>query len=224
MSSSDTVIELLRKHSFFQGISSSLLNELSRQTHSRLFQPDEIIFLRGEPSAGLWFIETGSVKIARISADGTEHIGHLLGPGDSFNEIAAIDGNSCPANATALSLAVCWLLPGEFLRRELATNSLITRNVLGLLTQRVRGLNDQIEELALYSVLVRLIRFLILQADNPALSAPGITRAAIAAHLATTPETVTRSLARLQDMGCIRFDRHRIIITDETRLRALALL
>ena len=47
---------------------------------------------------------------------------------------------------------------------------------------------------------------------------------AIAAHLATTPETVTRSLTRLQEMDCIRFDRHRIIITDETRLRALALL
>lgn len=218
------VIELLRQHSYFHSIDERLLRELAGQTVRRIYQPEEVVFHRGEPSAGLWLLESGSVKISRVSAEGTEHIAHLLGSGDSFNDVAAVDGGPYPATAIALTLAICWLLPGEMLRRHLRDDLTINHNVIMFLARRARALNDQIEELALYSVLVRLVRFLIEQADSPTLTDPGITRAAIAAHLATTPETVSRTLAKLQEMGCIRFDRHRILIIDEDRLRTLAQL
>jgi len=65
---------------------------------------------------------------------------------------------------------------------------------------------------------------LLAQAENPSLSGPGVTRAAIAAHLATTPETISRALAKLQEAGAIRFDRHRIIITNGELLRSMAVL
>ncbi len=93
-----------------------------------------------------------------------------------------------------------------------------------LLARRVRGLVHQIEDLALYGAVVRLARFLLKQAEDPALSAPGVTRAAIAAYLATTPETISRALRTLEDNGAIRFDRHRIVIIREDLLRDLAAL
>ena len=88
----------------------------------------------------------------------------------------------------------------------------------------MRGLVHRIEDLTLYGVVVRLARFLLQQAEDPALSAPGVTRAAIAAYLATTPETISRALRTLEDSGAIRFDRHRIIIVREDLLRDLAAL
>ena len=55
-------------------------------------------------------------------------------------------------------------------------------------------------------------------------SESGVTRAAIAAHLATSPETISRSLRALEEAGAIRFDRHRIIIVDSDLLQSIALL
>jgi CRP-like cAMP-binding protein len=76
----------------------------------------------------------------------------------------------------------------------------------------------------LYSVPARLARFLLSQSEAPALEGPGITRTAIASHLATTPETISRTLRMLEDAGAIRFDRHQILIVNEALLRDLAML
>ena len=92
------------------------------------------------------------------------------------------------------------------------------------LAGRVRQLVLQIEDLALRSVTGRLARFLLEQVENPALAAPVVTRTLIASYLATTPETVSRSLRSLETIGAIRFDRHRIVIVKTDLLRELALL
>ncbi len=200
----------------------ALLEELAQQAACQTFAQDSILFLQDGPCAGLWIIESGSVKIARLTSDGGEYIMHLLGPGDSFNEIAAFDGGPNPATVTALSLLTCWYIPCEVLRSQLESNAWLARSVTYFLAGRVRELIGQIEGLALYSVTARLARFLLRQAETPSLSGPGITRAAIAAHLATTPETISRLLTKLQDARAIRFDRHRIYIVNETLMRTIA--
>jgi CRP-like cAMP-binding protein len=68
-----------------------------------------------------------------------------------------------------------------------------------------------------------LAGFLLLQSKNPSLNGLGISRTAIAARLATTPETVSRALRELEDKGAIRFDRHRIVILAPDLLQAISL-
>ena len=97
-------------------------------------------------------------------------------------------------------------------------------NVIRFLAGRVRSLVGQIEDLALYSVIVRLARFLLKQAADTSLSGPGITRTAIAAHLNTTPQTISVLLRELETAGAIQFDRHQIRIVREDILRSIAML
>ena len=198
------------------------LDALARDAVQLIFSPDEVIFLEGDPSRGLWIIEDGNVKITKLSLEGNEYILHLLGPGDSFNDIAALDGGPTPGNAIAMSLVSAWVLPVDAMDHALASYPAMARAALKMMGERIRALGHQIEDLTLYPVIVRLARFLLAQAENPSLSGPGVTRAAIAAHLATTPETISRALTRLQDAGAIRFDRHRIIITNGDLLRSMA--
>ena len=130
-----------------------------------------------------------------------------------------------PANAAALSAEVqVWLIPSAIITQVLTQNSQVALNVIRLLAKRVRSLVGQIEDLALYSVIVRLARFLIKQIDDPGLSGPGVTRTVIAAHLNTTPQTISVALRELEATGAIEFDRHQIIIIDEAQLRTIALL
>lgn len=194
--------------------------------HARLhiFQAEEAVFWEGETAVGLWWIESGTVKIYKTSPEGGEHILHLAGPGETFNDIAVYDSGKNPANVATLTPAKLWLLPTEYIQALLAQNITFAQAIIHTLAQRIRGLTRQIEDLTLYSVTARLARFLLQQAENPSLAEAGVTRKAIAGYLATTPESVSRTLRALQETGAIQFDRHRIMIVDETLLRAIAQL
>ena len=217
-------LDCLRRHPYFGPLDPPLLERLAAQAIWRSFNPGDTIQLEGEPSAGLWLIEEGRVKVYKLSPDGREHILHLCGPGDSFNDIAALDGGPNPSSAASLGHTLVLNLPSEALSAALCDSLPLAQAVIRALTGRVRSLVQQIEDLALHSVTTRLARFLLEQAESPALSGPGITRAAVAAHLATTPETISRGLRALEQIGAIQFDRHRIVIVDEDILRAIALM
>lgn len=222
MPPSIALVNELHSLPYFASLNSDRLEMLASQCQRCPFSANEIIFLESEPSAGLWLIEQGRVKIFKVNPDGEEHILHLLGPGNTFNDIAALDGGLNPANAAALTQVQVWLLPSAALHQLIEADSVLAGQVIKFLAGRVRTLVGQIEDLALYSVTIRLARFLLKQAEDPALSGPGVTRAAIAAHLATKPETISRSLRTLEQAEAIRFDRHRILILREDLLRTIA--
>lgn len=221
---SGALVEVLASLPYFDSWDESRLRELAVECRLHTFTPGEIIFLEAEPSAGMWLIEQGRVKIYKVNPDGEEHILRLLGQGNTFNDIPAFDRGPNPANAAALTQARLWLLPTPTIQQLLVADNSLALKVITLLAGRVRSLVGQVEDLALYSVTIRLARFLLKQTENPALSGPGITRAAIAAHLATKPETISRSLRTLEKAGAIRFDRHRIMIVGEDILRTIAAL
>jgi len=219
-----TLKQHLSQIPYFKVLAPEDLDAVAAQAARRTFAPDDVIFLEGARGEGLWVIESGSVKITKLSAEGAEYILHLLGPGHTFNDIAALDGGGAPGNAVALGVVSAWTIPLAVLHRALDAHPRMAHAALEVMGERVRVLSQQLEDLTLYPVVARLARFLLAQAEDPSLSGPGITRAAIAAHLATTPETISRALNSIQEAGAIRFDRHRILITDEDRLRTIAAL
>ncbi len=210
---------------YFEDIAEDELTYITERAILRTFSDGEVIFLEGEPAEGLWIVEKGNVKIFKLNPNGSEHILHLRGPGKSFNDISALDGGHNPASAAALSPEVqVWLIPSIVITTVLAQNPQVALNVIRLLAIRVRSLVGQIEDLALYSVIVRLARFLLKQAEDSSLSGPGITRTAIAAHINTTPQTISNVLHTLEETGAIQFDRHHIRIVNEGILRSIAML
>ena len=220
----ETLADYLRSRVYFESLSADHLHWLANQCQRQTYAVDETVFLESDPSRGMWMIEQGRVKIYKVNPEGEEHIMHLLGPGNTFNEVATFDDGLNPANAGTLTEAAIWLLPAEALNHLLSIDNALAIKVVKLLANRVRNLVGQLEDLALYSVTIRLARFLLKQLEDPALSGPGVTRANIAAHLATQPETISRALRSLEQAQAIRFDRHRIIISDEKLLRTLAAL
>jgi CRP/FNR family transcriptional regulator len=217
-------IHCLSQIEFFSTLNDEDRADLARLATYHTFAPDEIIFLENEPTAGLWIMDSGTVKVTKFHPEGDEYILHLVSDGDSFNVVSSLDGRPNPATAIAMSPVTCWRVPSAAIRQLLQTRPQLALACVDMLTLRLRALNHQLEDLALYSVTARLARFLIAQAENARPGGAGVTRAAIAKHLATTSETVSRVLAKLQETGAIRFDRHRIVITNADELRAIALL
>lgn len=204
--------DLLRTLPYFAYIDEASIEELSRQAVRQRFAADEILFLEGSPSAGLWILETGRVKAYKLATGGQEYIMRFFGPGETFNDLAAIDGAPNPTNTMAVTEVAAWVIPASVFSNILIADHEFALALLKGLVGRARFLVSRIEDLALRPVVARLAHFLLEQSEDPTLKHPAITRALIANHLATTPETISRSLRVLEEAGAIRFDRHRIII------------
>lgn len=216
---------ILQSLTYFQGISPDTLAQVAANTVLKRVDGSATIFIEGEDSAGLWIVRSGHIKIYKLNQDGNEHILHIVGAGSTFNDIAAMDGGMNPANAAALNTnAEVWLLPTEALAETLLREPKLALNLIRQLARRVRTLVGQIEDLALYSVVVRLARFLLKQAEDPSLAGPGVTRMAIAAHINTTPQTLSVALRELEQSGAITFDRQNVHIVRAETLRSIAML
>lgn len=208
---------------YFDGVTSDELDHIARYSLLKNYSAGEMIFIEGDPADGLWIVEQGRVKIFKVNSAGDEHILHLRAPYSTFNDIAVLDHGNNPASAAAIMAQTqVWLVPADVITHILGNNPQVALNVVRMLAKRVRSLVSKIEDLALYSVIVRLARFLLKQSDDPNLI--GITRIAIAAHLNTTPQTISVLLRELEASGAIEFDRHQIVIVDEERLESIALL
>ena len=216
------VQSMLQQLPYFAHAAGLTVSELAQQAVHCTFVPNEMIFLEGEPSAGLWIVEDGHVKAYKLSPDGQEYILRFFGPGDTFNDLAALDDAPNAASATAVTEVSAWVMPTAVFTYALETDHELALAVLQGLVGRVRHLVGQVEDLALRPVTARLAHFLLEQVEDTALAHPAITRALIANHLATTPESVSRSLRVLEEAGALRFDRHQIIISQPETLRKLA--
>lgn len=215
---------MLRQIPYFAHVSDSHLAGLAEGALRREFAAGSVIFLEGDPSAGLWVLENGRVKAYKLSPDGQEYILRFFGPGDTFNDLAALDNAPNAASTMAVTDVMAWVIPTAVFRDALQENHELALAVIQALAGRVRHLVSQVEDLALRPVTARLARFLLEQIEEPALAHPAVTRALMANHLATTPESVSRSLRVLEKAGAIRFDRHQIIISQPDILRELAWL
>lgn len=183
-----------------------------------------MIFRDGDPSPGAYVVGTGLVRVFKTGAAGKEHVLHIVGPGKTFGEVAAVGGFGCPANAEAIAPASCVLLPGDLLRKALQEDHELCLGMLTGLTFWVRHLVGLMEDVVLRDAAGRLARFL-LESDpqsDGAIELPALKRH-VASHLNLTSETFSRIMRRLTDAGLIaELGNNRLRLLDLEKLDAVA--
>lgn len=211
-------LELWQHVAWLETLPDAVIHDLARVATPSRFSAGEAIFWEDEPVAGLYLIAEGVVKICRFAKDGREHILHLLQVGDTFNDVAAMDGGPNPATAMAHSDVVVLRIARPDLHRLVERHPSLAWALIESLARRARHLVGQVQDLAMRNVRGRLAKLLLDQADENAAVARLLTQEEMAARLGTVREVVGRSLRGLAADGIIEFNRHRIVILDAERL------
>src|SRR5271169_6487172 len=94
-----TALELLRDFPFFAGLDEQTYAELLANAHTRRYGKGETLFLEGEPCKGLFFVQSGRIKIYKLSEAGREQIIHVQHAGDAIAELPLFDNEPYPASA-----------------------------------------------------------------------------------------------------------------------------
>jgi len=219
------LVEWLGATSLFDGVEGQHLWDLSGIAMVVSCKRRANIFSTGDPGNGFYLVKEGRVKVFMLSPDGKEQILHVIGPGESFGEVAVFAGQSFPAHAVALENSRLVFLPRDDFVALVSENPALALNLLAALSQRLRQFAKMIDALSLKEVPGRLAAHLLYLNDKQANGDDlrlELSKTQLASLLGTIPETLSRILSKLQRAGFITIDGADIAIVDRQRLVDLA--
>lgn len=215
--------KILKAVSYFSDLDDAALNLVARSAIRRVYDPEQVVLIEGEPCAGLYIVESGWLKAVKIGLDGREQVLQTLKPGDLFNAISVFTDALNQATVAALEASAVWIVQREVLLRMMDEHPALARQVVKDLAGRVMHLIRMVEDLSLRSVEARLARLLLEQAEGESVQRRRwATQAEMASHLGTVPDVLNRALRKLAEQGMIRVARHQIQILDKEGLKIIA--
>jgi len=188
------------------------------------FDKGQVIFREGEQCPGVFVVGSGLIRVFKTAASGKEHVLHMVGPGRTFAEVAAIGGFPCPASAEAVVPSACALLPLSPFKRALDEDHELCMGMMIGLTAWAHQLVELLEDVVLRDAVGRLARYLLDAEKGPEglVELPTLKRH-VASHLNLTSETLSRTIRRLVEAGLIQeIDANRVRLVHRERLRRVA--
>jgi len=215
-------VEFLKNTPYFSGLAPEEFSAISKLFFEKIAIRGETVLLEGEASDFLYFVVSGVVKVFKTSADGNEQILSLIRPGESFNDVPVFPGGQSLASAEAMGDVVLYGIAKRELESFVQDHTQLALSIINILSQWVQRMVALVEDLSFRPVTGRVAKILLEHAGNGVEHSPRLTQQEMAAMAGTAREMVGRSLKVLEDEGTIRFDHHRIIITDREALRSMA--
>lgn len=197
--------ELLHRIPLFAAMDESATAELLRNCTARRYPAGRIIFLAGRPAEQFFVILEGQVKIYKLSQRGEEQTLHLYGPGETFGEAAMWAGISYPAHAETVAESLLLPVSRPALRRAITASPDLALEMLAGMSAKLHEFTVLIEHLSLREVPSRVAAALLAIRDRmgrDTFRLP-VTKRQLAGQVGTTPETLSRSLAKLRKDGII---------------------
>jgi CRP/FNR family transcriptional regulator, dissimilatory nitrate respiration regulator len=221
------IIDVLQSCPLFSELKAAGFQRLATIGRLCQFRKGQVIFREDTPCPGVYVVGQGLVRIFKTNPAGKEHVLHIVGPGESFAEVAAIGDFPVPASAVAEKKTTCALLPLDRFRQALANDHELCLDMMTSLTVWVRRLVGLMGDIALRDAAGRLARYLLELAEaKPTADAtvrlPGLKRH-VASHLNLTSETFSRTLRRLADAGLIaEVSANRVRLLEPKKLQQVA--
>jgi CRP/FNR family transcriptional regulator len=95
----------------FSGVDKDTMQAVAQAAIPRTFEQGQVVFLEGEPCAGLYIVEGGWLRSLKMSPTGREQVIRFVGPGEVFNEIGVLAGETNLVTVEALETARLWIIP-----------------------------------------------------------------------------------------------------------------
>jgi NTE family protein len=107
------VIDLLRAHDYFRGVSEAALDETVRRGTLSHYDAAALIHDLGDPLTSVSFVLRGRVKAVRIDSSGNEHLFQLFQRGDQYGLMLGGLGESLSIRVVALEPSIILTLDYE---------------------------------------------------------------------------------------------------------------
>ena len=212
---------ILKMNPMFAELGTDELSRISGLCHTQHLAVGERLFQKADPGDALFAVRRGQIRIETGASDGSRLTLNLMGPGDLFGEVAALDGQSRTADATAGEPTELFVLRRDDLLAHLEREPRVAIKLIQLLSQRIRWMSERMEESVLQPLPVRLARRLCALASDFGAEVH-ISQEQLGVFVGAARESVNRQLQLWRKDGILDLQRGRILLLNMGRLTALA--
>jgi CRP-like cAMP-binding protein len=217
-------VEYLRTLPLFAGLAEAELETIARCLGWRAFGRGVYVFHQGGPGRTLYVIKSGKVRCFVADDEGRQITMDILGPGQAFGLLGALDDRPRATGVQVVEQAVVLTLARQDLLPLLDEFPRLRSNLDELLATYLRRTLAYVQDLAFLDVKGRVAVRLLTLADRFGAPGDGVTIAwlpsqqELANWAAATRESVNRVLCALRDEGLIQLEGDMITIPDRHRL------
>lgn len=224
-------LSVLQSCSVMNALSEAERDTLNERSFMAFAERGESIWLAGSSSEFFGVVGTGFMKMTRTTPQGAEVAVELLGPGQCFGLLAALEGRAYPLSAGAVT--DCWYLkvPTRAFLDLYNSNIQLRDQMLRTLAPRLRKAHDMMARMSTGKVEQRIAAVLLILGESYGrtgklggvrLNVP-LTRQDIAEMAGTTVETCIRVMSKWQKSNIVTTESQVITIRQPDALSSALL-
>ena len=214
--------EFLRELPFLEALPAAEVERLAEGARSRVYEPGQTIFLKGDETDEMMVVIAGAVSINSVSEEGKNLVLNTIRPGEIFGEIGVLDGGARTADGVATEATEILAIGRRSFLDLIRRNPGFALDLIRILCERVRRTSEQAEDLALLDLGRRLAKKLLSMAEEAAAGGGAVIRVTqtdLGAMMGTSRESINKQLRAWAGLGLIGLGRNEVEILDEAGLR-----
>jgi CRP/FNR family cyclic AMP-dependent transcriptional regulator len=201
----------------FADLDSEILNRVGEKALERRFRRGQLIFGEGDPGDSLFVVVDGLVKVFVTSDEGEEMLLITLRAGDTFGELALIDGRARSASAQAVEPTAALVVTRDVLLELMREHPALSESLLGSLGALVRRLTEQAADLVFLDLHGRVAKLLVHFAaergqEEEAVLDLHLTQSDLAAMVGGSRQSVNQILRAFEKRGYIELRGRTIVL------------
>lgn len=218
------MIAQLRETPLLSGLDHDQLRRVADRARRQRLDAGQWLFSQGDTAEHFFVVLGGQIRLFRLAPDGAEKVIELVAPGQSFAEaLMFLNAPRYPVCAAALEPTEVVAIDAEDFAAMLRGSVDTCFALLGALSQRLRSLIAEIDNLSLHTAKCRIARWLLNRCpeDQRALRLE-VRKGVLASLLSVQPETFSRVVKQLSHDGIISVQGTHVTILDRAALARLA--
>lgn len=187
------------------------------------YKKGDSLFKEGAYASGIYCINTGKVKIAKIGEEGKEQIVRMAKPGDIIGYKALLTGDRYSATAIALEDSNVCFIPREIFLSMLQKDAVLAFEMMKILSNELKSAEEKIMHLAQKPVRERVAETILFLKETYGIDSENniniaLSREDIANLVGTATETTIRLLSEFNKENIIELNGKKIKIVNNNKL------
>jgi CRP-like cAMP-binding protein len=218
---------LMRKSVLFGNLDDRQLDTILQHTQSVSLEEGQVLFEQERPACEIFMLESGRIKLARVSPEGHEKVIDLISPGSTFAEAIMFSRQHLyPVTASALHASQVLCFDAKTYTDILHQSTEACFAIMAQMSFRLHWQIGEIDRLTLHNATFRVVAYLLDQVPSTDRGMSrvqlNIPKHVVASRLSMTPETLSRTFSKLGRDGLIEIDENGMVLKDVGQLRHYA--